>query len=406
MRGYAAFLLALFWIAPLQAQGLFGPSSGTSSLTPGTTVISGGTNTRVLFDDNGVLGENAGLTFGKGTGVLTITSTQAANTSQDGLVLANTGTASSGNQQLSPREHWQGAVWNTNSVASSQVVDFKSELIPIQGGTATLLATLGFGAQINSGGYNTVMTLQYGQNLNGLYIDGGAFHVKNAADIGYSGAFLSLRSSYLMGWASTADPVAIATNFSQVSAGLVQLGTSAANASGSLNLTNLTGTGTIITGTADATTSTGGSLQVTGGASFAKRVWMPAITASAGLQTAVLCQSSGGEVIADSVACLASSERAKIIFGPSDLGLETVLALDTIDYRYKDTGNERFDNAPNHRMVRSGFRAEDAAKVDRRLVALDADGEVRTVVPDALVATLWRAVRQQQAQIEQLRKAR
>ncbi len=51
-------------------KGLTAPSGG---ITPGTTVITGGTNTRVLFDDNGVVGESAGLTYVKSTGTLTAT---------------------------------------------------------------------------------------------------------------------------------------------------------------------------------------------------------------------------------------------------------------------------------------------------------------------------------------------
>jgi hypothetical protein len=47
---------------------------------------------------------------------------------------------------------------------------------------------------------------------------------------------------------------------------------------------------------------------------------------------------------------------------------------------------------------------EDAARLDRRLVAMDADGEVRTIVPDSFIATLWRAVQEQQAQIEELKR--
>ena len=49
---------------------------------------------------------------------------------------------------------------------------------------------------------------------------------------------------------------------------------------------------------------------------------MDGITASSGLQTAVLCQSSGGEVIADSVACLASSARFKENIQPLGSGLD------------------------------------------------------------------------------------
>lgn len=40
--------------------------SGSGGITISTTTITGGTNTRVLFDDNGVVGESAGLTFTKG----------------------------------------------------------------------------------------------------------------------------------------------------------------------------------------------------------------------------------------------------------------------------------------------------------------------------------------------------
>lgn len=49
-----------------------GGGSGTSTIVVGTTVISNGTNTRVLFDDNGAVGEDAGLTYTKATDILTV----------------------------------------------------------------------------------------------------------------------------------------------------------------------------------------------------------------------------------------------------------------------------------------------------------------------------------------------
>ena len=59
--------------------------SGIGAVTPGTTPIVGGTNTRVLFDDNGVIGESANLTFDKTNSILTLGADvnlvrQAANT--------------------------------------------------------------------------------------------------------------------------------------------------------------------------------------------------------------------------------------------------------------------------------------------------------------------------------------
>lgn len=48
-------------------------SGGGGGITPGTTIITGGTNTRVLFDDNGVVGESAGFVYVKATGQATAT---------------------------------------------------------------------------------------------------------------------------------------------------------------------------------------------------------------------------------------------------------------------------------------------------------------------------------------------
>src|SRR5262244_1063599 len=45
-------------------------SSFSSAITIGTTTLGSGTDKRVLFDDAGVIAENAGLTFTKGTGTL------------------------------------------------------------------------------------------------------------------------------------------------------------------------------------------------------------------------------------------------------------------------------------------------------------------------------------------------
>lgn len=75
------FVLSIFlgasFLLPLLAQDgtsiYIKGGGGSSSLAVGTTVITGGTNTRCLFDDNGVIGESAGCTYVKGTGTLTTT---------------------------------------------------------------------------------------------------------------------------------------------------------------------------------------------------------------------------------------------------------------------------------------------------------------------------------------------
>lgn len=67
-------------------KGLSGSGGGSATdITVGVTTITGGTNTRVLFDDSGVLGESAGLTYVKGTGTLSATALVGGNVTDSAL---------------------------------------------------------------------------------------------------------------------------------------------------------------------------------------------------------------------------------------------------------------------------------------------------------------------------------
>lgn len=74
-----------------QIANLFG---GGGSIVPGTTPISPSINTAVLFDDAGFVGENAGFTFNKTTGLLSAPratlATGTITTSQPGLTITQT----------------------------------------------------------------------------------------------------------------------------------------------------------------------------------------------------------------------------------------------------------------------------------------------------------------------------
>lgn len=154
--------------------------------------------------------------------------------------------------------------------------------------------------------------------------------------------------------------------------------------------------------TTDASASSGsGSFQIAGGASVAKRFWIPAITASSGLQTAVLCQSSGGEMIADSVACLASSARFKNIRGSlsSDV-VEKFMKLPIKIWSYKPEGIFKKGNWTRDRI---GPIAEDVERLDSRLVEYDSEGSVRAYSTEQLLAYTIKVVQEQQVQIDALR---
>lgn len=63
------------------AAGNLSFATGGGGITIGSTTITGGTDTRVLFNDGGVVGEDAGLTYVKGTDALTIVGPLSAGTS-------------------------------------------------------------------------------------------------------------------------------------------------------------------------------------------------------------------------------------------------------------------------------------------------------------------------------------
>lgn len=155
------------------------------------------------------------------------------------------------------------------------------------------------------------------------------------------------------------------------------------------------------TAATDASSVATGAFQTAGGGVVTKRFWIPGITTSAGLQTAVLCQSSGGEMIADSVACLASAARFKDVRGPMPDGALAKLARLPIDlWSYKAEGQFASDDWTRERI---GPLADDVAAMDPRLAGYDKDGNVRTYSTEQLLAFTIKAVQELKADNDNLR---
>lgn len=175
------------------------PSSG--GLDVGTTAITSGTDTRILYNNAGTLGEytvsgsgNVAMTtspvfttpnigtatgtasgnwFGTGTTTLTgavdivgsssntikhsFASLGTTQTDGAGLHFRNTTAASAGSQQQSPSLVWEGNGWKTNATAASQSVKFASYVLPVQG-AANPTGTWTLASSINGGAYGTSMT--------------------------------------------------------------------------------------------------------------------------------------------------------------------------------------------------------------------------------------------------------
>jgi len=163
------------------------------------------------------------------------------------------------------------------------------------------------------------------------------------------------------------------------------------------------GAGSLILGTADASSTSTGAIQNPGGMSVNKRVWFNGITTSSGLQTAVLCQSSGGEIIADSVACLASSAIFKEHFSvfSNATALDHISVFQPKSWNYRREPGSVFPE--RYYRERIGLVAEDVAAIDTRLVEYDNKGEPRTIDYNGVVTLLVGAVKQLKADNDNLR---
>jgi hypothetical protein len=97
-------------------------------------------------------------------------------------------------------------------------------------------------------------------------------------------------------------------------------------------------------------------------------------------QTAYLCLSSNNEVVQDSTTCLASSRRFKQDIAPLDASssLAEVLALTPVSFEYTPSYNGALQSNPNFSGTFVGFIAEDVAKIDPRLITVDATGPTPT----------------------------
>lgn len=154
-------------------------AAGGGGITIGTTTITSGTNTRILYNNSGVVGEYT-LT-GSGTVVamqtdpsllntVTLTRTAIGTTSADGVILTNTTAAAAGVQQYSPRLRLTGQGWKTDATAASQAVDWIIENQPVQG-AANPTSKLVVLSQINGGGYSARATLD-SSSTGGLLLTG------------------------------------------------------------------------------------------------------------------------------------------------------------------------------------------------------------------------------------------
>lgn len=407
--------------------------SGAGGLTIGTTTITSGTNTRILYDNSGVVGEytltgtgtvvamQAGPTF---TGTLSSANQTITSSSNSSLIIGPNGTtnpvlkidSSTGSQAAGLQI--KGAVTG-GSVAISAIDSGSNTNLTIDGkgsGTITLgnsssgAITLGrattISAALTYGGValsNAVtgtgnMVLSAAPTLTGTL---------NTADHVITSASATSLAVGRLGSTSPAFAVDSSTG-TQVAGfkitGAATGGTVALVATDSGSNTNLTvnakGSGTIGLGT----TSTG-TVTI---AATATPTTIPSTTITiAGVTTGTnadtLCLSAGGVILIQAASCTISSARFKTNIKPLRVsGLRIIEGLHPVSFKMRE--GERANPDPNFGRPQIGLTAENVAEVDTRLALYEDDLETpKSYRQESLIAVLVKAVQELKADNDNIR---
>lgn len=127
-------------------------------------------------------------------------------------------------------------------------------------------------------------------------------------------------------------------------------------------------------------------------------IYAPNTTSSGSSQTGYWCYDAAGQLIRDTAVCLVSSIRFKEHVSNLDAGLAQVLKMHPVSFDYKKTGEKSLDS----RGRQIGFIAEEALKVDPRLVEIGSDGKPRAFNYMTYTATLTKAIQQMWGEVTNL----
>lgn len=141
---------------------LFNSKFSLPALTAGSVLFSNGTtiaqdNANLFWDD---VNKRLGIGTTSPVAKLSVRRDNIGVTQDNsyGIILNNTTAASSGNQQMSPPIVWRGQGWKTTATAASQSVDFRVDILPVQGTTAPT-GIWNLKSSINGGAFTDIMTV-------------------------------------------------------------------------------------------------------------------------------------------------------------------------------------------------------------------------------------------------------
>lgn len=393
-----AFLLLVF-AARAQTIGPPPPGAGTAAdVTVGTTTITGGTNTRVLYDNAGLLGEYT--ITGTGSVAMSASPTFTGTVQASAATLAGVFTSALNGAASAPAVALTGTWFAAGSATTTKPL----LLVEPSGTTSTGWGTSGTGLGINSASAFTGNFFDF--QINGTSKYKGDYTGILTVGSGTGAATLNLNSN-------NAGKVIFSTNNNEQFALTVGdvVAISLLNTSGGFHLGSSSplrlGSGTSASNTTDAIMSRSGTNfslgagLIAAASMTATTLQLTAIASDSGFVDNTVCVSGGGVLLKGSgVAgiCLGtSSMRFKERIHPSEDGLAQVLALEPKNFFYRKGWGD------DGRREMTGFMAEDVINVIPKVVGLSNDGKPNSVDMMAIIPILVRAIQEQQAQIEALR---
>lgn len=148
------------------SQSVIGGTAASETLTLSSTADA--TKGKILFGTSAYDEVNNRLGIGTASPSTRLeVRTDALGTTQvttAGLALVNETAAAAGAQQISPAIRWKGYGWKTTATAASQSVEFRADVLPVQG-TSAPTGSLRFQSSINGGAFTDLVNISSSGNL-------------------------------------------------------------------------------------------------------------------------------------------------------------------------------------------------------------------------------------------------
>ena len=398
------------------------PLAANPTARLGLAAINGTASTFMRSDaspalDQGIVPTWSGSHTFLSSGVFKITG--LGSTGSDAILLTNNTTATGNVLQYSPRIRFNTRAYKSNSPGASQSVNFINELRPVEGTTVSS-ANLAWASAINAEtGYSDILLLKSNGDCR-LPIPGSTLLIGSGDGVGFGGSsstvslgasalttrYLGNQGGISQGITFTYDPTTLSAGISAYGDNASQFslvfGNSSAGDTSSFSMSdagivNITsnGNGSIIlqanqAGSVSISSSNLAAI-INGGAGVDLKYDDTNVIRITGSTSAgiVFSQYGAGTLTTDAngIVTASSDARLKNVQGPFTGGLESVLSLRPVVYRW----NERSTLDQNN--VYAGFLAQDVKSVIPCAVGVAKDGYL-TLNDRAIICALVKAVQE------------